>query len=362
MKICSLQFLNSMGWLSKLLGFGADVAPGLADWALNQYSGLSKSEKQQNEFNAQQAQSARDFSAQQAEVERDWQEEMYSKYNSLQGKVEQARQAGVNPMFAVTGSAVSPMSASSGGASAPAASGSSSRGPSTDMVGSLLGFSKLKAEIDNINAQTRNADAMALNSEIDALTRNDINQANIKQIMANVNNSRIDADMKKAKIKEICQNVLNSKADTKIKIEQLGLMASQIANIDADTRVKVGQLSQIASSIANTDADTHLKQAQIMFIGAQTNNERLMSSLIIEQANLTGAQASEVRAKIDKLYQDFDHNQIMYALEEVVAHSQADSAQRWDASQYPEPTRTIVRILSDITRFMPNFGVTQVVK
>lgn len=302
-----------MGWLSQLLGIGSSAA----DWALNQYSGLSKSEKQQNEFNASQAQIARDFSAQQAEVERDWQEEMYSKYNSLQGKIEQARLSGVNPMLAVTGSAVSPMAASPGHVSAPAASASSSRGPSSDVVGSLLGFSKLKAEIDNIKAQTRNADAMALNAEIDSLSRDDLNQANIKQIMASVNNSRVDADMKKAKIREISQNVLNSEADTKIKIEQLGVMAAEIANINADTDVKVLQLQQIASSIANTNEDTRLKASQILLVGAQTRSEKLMSGLITQNTHLSRSQRKEIEARVKELYQRYDHNEIMYHFEEV---------------------------------------------
>lgn len=302
-----------MSWLSNLLGIGT----GLADWALNQYSGLSKSEKQQNDFNAAQAQQARDFSAQQAEVERDWQEEMYAKYNSLQGRISQAKAAGVNPMLAVTGNSVSPMSASAGSPAAPAASGSSMRGPSSDMVGAVLSFSKLKAEIDNINAQTRNANAQALNQEINAETLGDMNQASIKQIMSTIENSKADTELKIAKVAEVSSHILNTEADTKIKIEQLGVMASEVANINADTDVKVAQLQQIASSIANTNEDTRLKAAQILLIGAQTRSEKLMSDLITQNTHLSRAQRKEINARVQEIYQRYDHNDIMYGFEEI---------------------------------------------
>lgn len=115
-------------------------------------------------FNSHQASLQRDWSSQEAERARDWNEEMYAKYNSLSGKIAQAEQAGVNPMFAVTGNAVSPMQASSSApsgasASGPSASGSAAASSFVDLVGSMLGMAKLKAEIDNIKADTRGKDS-----------------------------------------------------------------------------------------------------------------------------------------------------------------------------------------------------------
>lgn len=300
-----------MSWLSKLLGIGASAV----DWSFNQYSGLSKSERQQNEYNAQQSQAARDFSAQQAEVERDWQEEMYSKYNSLQGKIDQARQAGVNPMFAVTGSAVSPMSPSSVGVSAPAASASSSRGPSSDIVGSLLGFSKLKAEIDNINAQTRNANARATLDEIDAATRGEMNQASIAQAMQAIATSKADEGFKIAQTGEVAARVLNTEADTAVKTAQLGQIASDIANTDADTAYKLKSLESVVAQIANTNADTELKAVQILYVGAQTRSERLMSGLITQNTHLSRQQRKESEARVREIYQRYDHNEVMQAIQ-----------------------------------------------
>lgn len=286
-----------------------------ADWAINQYSGLSRAEKQQNDFNASEAAKARDFSAAQAEQQMDWQEEMYQKYNSLQGKMEQAREAGVNPVYAATGNAVSPMSASGPSVAAPSASGSSSRGPSADMVGTFLSFSKLKAEIDNINAQTRNANAQATNQEIDAAFREEINKATIAQAMQAIATSKADEGFKIAQTGEVAARVLNTEADTAVKTAHLGLIASDIANTDADTAYKLKSIESVAAQIANTEADTDLKAAQILYVGAQTRSEKLMSDLITQNAHLSRQQRKESEARVREIYQRYDHNEIMYSLQ-----------------------------------------------
>lgn len=301
-------------------------------WALNQYSGLSKSEREQNDFNAKQAQIGRDFSAQQAEIERDWQEEMYSQYSSLQGKINQAKEAGVNPMLAVTGSATSPMSASVGSPAAPVASGSASRGPNIDMVGAALGFSKLKAEIDNINASTRYQNGQALLAEIDSQTRGQVNEWNIQSIMQSIETSKADEQQKLQAIKESSARILNTEADTKVKSEQLALMGAQIADLNASVDVKVAQLSQIAASISQMEADASYKLALIPYVAAQTNSEKIMSRLLTEEVGLTRSQRNEVNAKVRQLYSDYDHTQIMYAFEEAVAEAQQNNLENWHPS------------------------------
>lgn len=298
-------------------------------WALNQFSGLSKSEREQNAFNANQAQIGRDFSAQQAEIERDWQEEMYSKYNSLQGQIDQAKQSGVNPMLAVTGSATSPMSASVGSPAAPVASGSASRGPNIDMVGAALGFSKLKAEIDNINASTRYQNGQALLAEIDSQTRGQVNEWNIQSIMQSIETSKADEQQKLQAIRESASRILNTDADTKVKSEQLALMGAQIADLNAGVDVKVAQLREISASISQMEAEASYKLALIPYVAAQTNSEKIMARLLTEQVGLTRSQRNEVNARVRQLYSDYDHKQIMYAFEEALTSVQFGNWENW---------------------------------
>ena len=315
-------------------------------WALNQYSGLSRSEREQNDFNAKQAQIGRDFSAQQAEIERDWQEEIYSKHNSLQGKINQAKEAGVNPMLAVTGSATSPMSASVGSPAAPVAGGSASRGPNIDMVGAALGFSKLKAEIDNINASTRYQNGQALLSEIDSQTRGQVNEWNIKSIMQSIETSKADEQQKLQAIRESSSRILNTEADTKVKSEQLALMGAQIADLNAGVDVKVAQLRAIAASISQMNADSSYKLALIPYVAAQTNSEKIMARLLTEEVGLTRSQRNEVNAKVRQLYSDYDHTQIMYAFEEALTSVQFGNWENW------QPTTQVGNGVKQFLRYM----------
>lgn len=188
-----------MDWSSS-----AGFLGGLGDLIYNivRDQSLTGAQWQQNEWNSSEAQKARDFSAEQAELTRDfnssealaqrewsssealaqrewssqeaerardWQEEMYAKYNSLSGKMSQARAAGVNPMLAVTGSAVSPMttnspmpsgsSASGSAASASSPAGAAAGGSASGGVAGALNLAKVFLGFKDIISQIQNRDA-----------------------------------------------------------------------------------------------------------------------------------------------------------------------------------------------------------
>lgn len=307
-----------MGVIDSLIG----GAFGVAETLWGQYAPLSNSQKQMNDFNASEAQKGRDFSAAQAELERDWQEEMYAKYNSISGKIEQARSAGVNPMYAVTGGASSPTSAHGPSVSAPVASAAGAGAAPLDLAGNVLQFSKLKAEIDQMKAYTRQANGNALLSEIDALTRGDFNESTIKQVMSAIKVSEADVSLKNAQIGELASRVLVQDADVKVKNAQLGEIASNIALNDASRDLKIGQLLEVAASIANTNEDTRLKSMQILLVGAQTRSEQLMSGLITQRTHLTRSQRKEVDQHVKNLLQDYDHKAVMNAIYEAMSESE----------------------------------------
>lgn len=151
--------------LSTLLK-GITGSQGIIGSAIGAISG-SINAKKEREWNAEQAEINRTFqsneaalqrewSAAEAERARDWEEEMYDKYNSLSGKIQQAHEAGVNPMLAITGNAVSPMSTSSpmpSGASA--GSVGNPTGSFVNIIGEMLGLQKLQAETSLIQEQAK---------------------------------------------------------------------------------------------------------------------------------------------------------------------------------------------------------------
>lgn len=324
-----------MGWMDVLFGGVGSVAGSAVDFGFqalaNSTLGMSKAQRQMNDFNSAEAEKARDFSAleaqkarafsaQESEINRDWQEEMYSKYNSLQGKIQQAREAGVNPMFAVTGSATSPMSASPVQPSAPvaaaaAASGSSASpvGQISDIVGAALSFSKLQSEIKNINAVTRRENSLAYLNEIDSLTRGDINSSTLANIVKLGKKYDIE-------VEQINQDILNSiqsriesvarvdlmslqgdeiKAHTDVLVQQLSNMVLESYNIAADTEVKKITLSQIGSYIRNLNVNSEYQEHLISLVAQQTLTE------VAKRSNLSW-QNSEIMQRISNLSSEND--------------------------------------------------------
>lgn len=200
------------------------------------------------QFNAHEAALQRDWSSQEAERARDWNEEMYEKYNSLSGKIHQAEQAGVNPMFAVTGNAVSPMATSSSAPSGASASGGAPSGSSAtssfvDLVGSMLGMAKLKAEIENIQADTKKKDAEGEGQIITNETLREMNAAQLENLLTST--SSLEAQIN-----------LDNQTASKVSAESLKLQkeAIRIEKI-TDHEVKYAEaravLAEYESSIAS---------------------------------------------------------------------------------------------------------------
>lgn len=222
-------------------------------------AGLTGAEREANEFtasmqedsqafSAEQASLQRDWSSQEAERARDWNEEMYEKYNSLQGKIAQAEQAGVNPIYAVTGNAVSPMQT---GASAPsgasASSGSSgSVSPTghglTDLFGSIMGLMKTKSEIANIEADTKEKVANANKTDKETDWMDKLNDAELKNIFASTDEleSRLHLNNETA-------NKLSAEAN---KFTQEGIRISKITDAEVRRTEAESLIAEYESSIA----------------------------------------------------------------------------------------------------------------
>lgn len=355
-----------MGFLDLFKGSVAGMGASLVDFGLqglaNSIFGLSKAQRQQNEFNSVEAARARDFSAQQAELSRDWQEEIYGKYNSLQGKIQQARLSGVNPMFAVTGSATSPMSAQSPNIVAPSAFGSSASpvGQISDITSAALGFSKLKAEIDNLKAHTRRENGEAFLLEIKGKYADSMESAKLSEIIATAN--RMDADSKYilaateqvfANIGKIYAETAESEERTKLVSEQILKCISDVANINADTELKHSMLNQIGAQIRNLDADTQYKT--------------YLAGLACEQQLTEMSKREEIDAHISWLSEDI--NRLMQVTtnaeaEEVLLKMEKD-IKDWQTKQSKRdykwsPVRNSVGMVTDVV--MSVFSIFSAVK
>lgn len=328
-----------MGWLGEIVGGlfgtaqqGSQMAFDANQSSLNREFQAKEAEKNRN-FQSFEAAAQRDWSSQEAERARDWNEEMYAKYNSLQGKISQAEQAGVNPMLAVTGNASSPVSASSSAPSGASAgsvgtpSGDSASMRFVDIIGQIMGVKKTEAEIDLMKSQE---EGNVINNEM----LRDMNTAEIMSKLSQV-------ELNDANIELIASKVLNTDADTEVKVAQLGQIASQIKNTEADTDVKIKQLALMTSEIAKNNKSLDVMSAQI--------------SEMYSSAGLNDARVSEVNKILDLLTQQYDHNEIVYAFDESIKAMQANDADFWNTSNYSGAKGLVVRLIKEARSFL-TFG------
>lgn len=242
-----------MDWLSGLLG---GILSGVQQGFQNKFN-ANEAQKQRDfqsreaeitrAFNSSESALQRDWSSQEAERARDWQEEMNAKYNSISGKISQAEQAGVNPMFAVTGNAVSPVSASGSVPSGSAASvgmpsGASATGSLVDLVGNILGLSKLKAEVENIQADSAEKKARASKQEKETSWIDQMSEAQLKNLITSTDEleSRIHVNDETA-------NKLSSEAN---KLVQEGLRISKITDAEVRKTEAEAIIAEYESSVA----------------------------------------------------------------------------------------------------------------
>lgn len=202
-------------------------------------------------FGSSSQSSAQSFNAQEAQKQREWQEQMYNKYYSPQSQVSQLRSAGLNPYLLANGGSVS-------SASMPSTSAASSSGiASIDTSGIANAFNQIgmmqynqqqsSANVDNIKANTRLANAEASIKEADAQTQLEENLMRIDEIISRTNMN------KEQKQKFVYDNFI-----TKMTLQN---------QIDRHALINDAMLADIQQNYANTAfikvntaiADTNLK-------------------------------------------------------------------------------------------------------
>lgn len=196
-----------------------------------------KAQERQNAFNAEQARLNREFQSREAEIARDWQEEQYNKYSSPQAMVSQYRDAGLNPALMYgsnlqsgTGSSSSPSGSSASGSAIPM-----QIADLTGVIGNFLGLSKLKAEIDNINADS-------------------------EQKRASAGKSFSDIEVNKQSIIESRQRVSKLIAETTNETEKRGLIVAQKLLAETQSQLNTSNVQSISYDILKKRFDEQFKQ------------------------------------------------------------------------------------------------------
>lgn len=323
------MFLNDManGWLGSLISGLFGIGQQGAQMAYDSSQADKNREFQSEEaelnriFQHDEAALQRDWSAAEAERARDWNEEMYAKYNSLSGKIAQAEQAGVNPLFAVTGNAVSPMTANSSAPSGASAgsvgtpAGSSASMAFVDIIGKVLGFKQLQSEMEVNEALAEKYRQEATGQSI---TNETLKEWNVSQI-------------------------LEARSRIEYNTENTALVTSKILNTDVDTDKKSAELSQIGASIANMNADTDVKVQQIAVMLSEIQKNSKSVDYMDEQILNLWYHNDVLKQEYDNLVQEHGHQGVMNAITEISAGRDAGAG---------ASSNGYYRTLSEVKRFI----------
>lgn len=288
-------------------------------------------------------QEANRYSASQAEAEYQRQVDFYEKYQSPKAQMSQ----GINP-FGINGSTGS---FSASGGSPQSVSPSQDGMNLLDLVQSIVGMSmankQYKLEAKRVSTEAKVAEstarmqnARALRDEIGAQFDGDIAQLNIASLTKQIQVADVTIEEKRAAIGEVFSRIQNLDADTAKKEQELSNLVAQLANTEADTKYKMSMLGEVSSRIANLDADTAVKNRQLAVMLKQMAQMDADIALMATQSGLNRSTAFKLQQEWRNLLQQYDHNEIMNAFDEISAGR--DSGQE----------NGYYRALSEVKRFI----------
>lgn len=284
-------------------------------------SGLTDAEREANKY-----------SAAQAEAQYNREVEFYEKYQSPKAMMQQ----GVNP-FSIGGSTGS-VTASGGSPSSVSPQGAEGLGGMMSLVQSIFGMVQQKrmndAEISFMGAQERNQNSEAFLNEIDALTRDDINKANLANIYSLTQKYGVEMDSIREAIQTSIQSRMESIARVDLmKIEgeerkqhidnmkqELSNMVLEAFNIQADTDFKRASIEQIGAYINNLNMDTNYKEQLMILVSNQCLTELYKQD--------------EIAANISHLNGITDASTYQMELEEAIRDTMNNHGRGYDKARF----------------------------
>lgn len=315
-------------------------------------------------FDAEQAQLNRNFQSKEAELAYDRQVDFFENYQSIGAQVNQMREAGLNPaLMAGNASAGNsgPQSAPSGSAghSSAVTGPASAIPPMLDMAKSAMDIKSMQAAIEEMQASAREKRANALVQEINGLHANELNEAKVKELLSrsgmNLANTELlfkkmfteemSVQQMASNIRVANEEILNMREGRRLttkQIEKAGMEIEQIgaaiANTNQDTIVKSWQVGLVI-------AETALKEQQMITSGEEAAYLRSYAGYLTKGAGLTDAQTQTEIVRAALQLQQYDHNEVMNAFNEVIAKSKASEQNFFDPSEYNNPVTKAVCML-----------------
>lgn len=267
------------------------------------------------EFNAQQAEIQRNFQSKEAELAYERQVDFYDTRQSPTAMMEQYKEAGINPAVAFGhGSAggVTSTPSSSVPSGAVASARSNSLPGFLGIADEMVSLQKSIEEVKLLRSEAREANARSVLSEIDALTRHDINNATISQMASVVRNNDADTSLIEESTRLTAQKILESQKTVEEKSALIVKYAQDIQESKSRVAVNLQSISESIATINNLDADSEYKASLTGKIVEETailsiqkkyagRKEAAIISELLSNSDLNFSSAAAARKSIEKM-------------------------------------------------------------
>lgn len=247
--------------------------------------------------------------------DRAWQEDMYERYQSIGGQIDQMRQNGINPAMMYANGSVNAPSVASGqmpssghGISAP-----SSTRPMTSSFEQLMGIFQMLTGVAGTSVQL----GQGISSMIRNRAQNQVSRAQADNYNADtqLKYQQADGQMLDNMSKSIDLEFkrYNAQLDQMYKEETINKIRAEISNINEDTLLKTKtievngkQIELISQQIGESEQREYLLQMQGMLTKIQKDQQQrlgeLQQELISAQVMMTQAQSVLVKEQQTKVY------------------------------------------------------------